>query len=133
MDQSRACYLWTYAIAPDHNILSLPEAQALVRHAWAFYRPTEAAPVVLASMSEKYAKGLRYSLHLPVWARTKTIILHEAAHSLSLDDQNQSLDDGYLGHGPLFMRSVIDLYAMFLGLDRNQLGETAREHGLIIS
>ncbi len=133
MDQSRACYLWTYAIAPDHNIISLPEAQALVRHVWNFYRPMEVTPVVWDSMSERYAKGLRYALHLPLWARTKTIILHEVAHSLSLDDQNQSLDDGYLGHGPLYMKSVIDLYAMFLGLDRDHLRDIASKYELVIS
>lgn len=73
------------------------------------------------------ARGGYHYLKLPVWARTKGVILHELAHNLSYRD-------GWCdAHGPWFMRYFIDLVARFLGQNKSALLKSAKAAGLKVA
>jgi hypothetical protein len=134
IEQNAPCYVWGETLFPRaaEPVMSIDEAQALVRHVWFFYRPGTIAPMVKPSRKDKYATGYRYAIHLPMWARIKPIVLHEVAHSLSFDDTGQLIDPAYSGHGPLYMRLLIDLYAMFMGGSRTEMLDVAGKLGVLV-
>lgn len=74
-----------------------------------------------------FARGGWRSINLPLWARTKPVILHELAHNLSARDY---IDDG---HGPWYMRYFIDLVARFLGADKSAMLKSAKAAGLKVA
>ena len=136
-DQSEEVYRWTYDLFPmaEQPIMTLADAQYLVQHVWFFYRGADPAPLVvdIPNRSES-ATGSRWAIRLPTWARRKPLILHEVAHSLSIDgDSNRCIHDDYNYHGPLYVALVMDLYSMFLGTSRDHMRERADYFGVSIA
>lgn len=62
----------------------------------------------------RWARGGGARITLPMWARTKPVILHEMAHCLV---------GGGVGHNWPFCRAYIDLVAMFIGKPQAKLLE----------
>src|SRR5262245_65586651 len=70
-----------------------------------------AVPRVKDGRGTRIARGGLYRINLPRWARTKPVMLHEIAHSLTVD----RLDEGV--HGRTFARNFLALVQHFLGRD----------------
>ena len=107
---------------------SLEEARAWLEPIW----KAERARVGLAGLAmpdiERPHRGQRRALAytkshritLPVWTRSRWMILHEAAHLLTPGDQ----------HGPRFVGELIGLAARHLDLDAAELMARADEFGV---
>ncbi len=120
--QDQRVYDWTADLFPiaEQPMISMDEAQALVRHVWSFYRADEAAPLV-EGLADPHANASSRNgkIAVPRWGQNKAIVLHEAAHLLCDE-----------GHGPEYVKLVMDLYAMFMGVDRDYMMERAAYHQL---
>lgn len=64
--------------------------------------------------------GSDHVIKLPLWARSRWVILHEMAHRLTPGAQ----------HGPRFVGALIGLAARWLDCDANHLMLLADEHGV---
>jgi len=57
----------------------------------------------------RWAKGGRYFISLPKWARTKLVILHELAHSFTIRRYSNAK------HGPEFCHVFLNVVRMMMG------------------
>jgi hypothetical protein len=133
LEQNDPVFAWTYDLFQEsQQRMTLDEAQALVQHVWFFYRPGTIAPLVKAK-ADGQAQAGRYIVELPRWAQTKYVVLHEVAHSISMDDDGYFVDKGYAEHGPLYVTLVMDLYSMFMGVGRQHMLERAAHFGVVVA
>lgn len=132
MNQTEQCYRWTYDLFPDlfDQIITIPDAQALVQQIW-FYHGKDRAPIVRGTHS-RFAIGLRHSIRLPDQGRVKPLVLHEVSHSLGFND-DETVIEGWEGHGPQYMKTLIDLYAVFSGLNRDHMLDRADHFSLLVA
>jgi len=82
------------------------------------------APEVLRpswGQTNALAHPSQHKITLPVWARTKWVVLHEAAHLLNR---------GHESHGPRFVGILMGLASRHLGYDAAQLMRVADEMGV---
>lgn len=86
----------------EHGMLSPKFAVPGPGHCWIQKRGME----ISDGRGCRFARGGGRHLILPVWARTKPVILHEMAHCLVGSSQ---------GHNWPFCRAYIDLVSMFIG------------------
>ncbi|MDW9478958.1 hypothetical protein GOB57_09720 [Sinorhizobium meliloti] len=70
----------------------------------------------------------RWEIILAEWGRAALPVLHETAHLATYE----AVLRGENGHGPSFARMAIELYAAFLGIDRDYLVRTAVKCGVIV-
>jgi putative metallohydrolase (TIGR04338 family) len=69
------------------------------------------------------ACGGTWHVSLPVYFRSKPIILHELAHTLTIHQQELPI------HGWLFCRAYLDLVSTFIGADaKKKLKASFRDH-----
>ena len=68
----------------------------------------------------RWARGGSWKITLPVWARTRPVMLHEAAHSIAVQ---RGVSDR---HGPIFVRIYLDLLVRHLHLSADELLRSAR-------
>lgn len=109
-----------YAEVPNSVVqpLALSECEKYLSRV---LRKAGAAPVVVADgRGSPNAKGSSWRIQLPTFARTRPIMLHEAAHSIAAQ---RGVDDR---HGPNFARIYIDLLARHLHLPAGELLKSAR-------
>jgi len=110
--QRTAVYRWESAIKkrwPELDTrLPLDECRNLIKKVWADYRPGENPPELADGRGTRTAYGSRWRINLPVWARTKLVVLHEIAHSL--------LSPQLPFHGREFARLVLELWRHYAGL-----------------
>jgi len=112
--QRSALYAWERALIgmPDRTReMTLDECAALVARVWSEYRPGDEPPRITDGRGARIARGARYSLKLPRWARRPGTVLHETAHSLMPRD-------GEAAHGPEFATLLLDLLTRYVGIDR---------------
>ena len=70
-----------------------------------------------------FARGGSRGVTLPVWARSKPIVLHELAHTLTFHEKQVG------PHGWLFCRAFLDLVGTFIGADaKKELKASFRAH-----
>jgi hypothetical protein len=96
--------------------LQLDACRALVGEAYRLMLgPAASPPLVTDGRGRRHACGSRQVIKLPRWARTRAIVLHEAAHGFADD-----------AHGPQFVRAYVELLIGIAALDRLQLYTTLR-------
>lgn len=111
--QRKAVYAWEDAVKKAYpgaaKEISLDECKALVAEVWTDYRPGERPPEVSDGRGTRLAKGGRWRINLPRWARSKIVVLHETAHSL-----RRNLDEPW--HGREFATLLLDLWEHYAGI-----------------
>lgn len=82
--------------------------------------------VVLADYPRVSAcyRALTHTITLPAWARQKSVVLHETAHSM---------DSALESHGPVFMRKYIDLLVQYDVFTEHELIDSAAHYNLRIA
>lgn len=114
--QRSACYAWEKKVGEDFpeakRIMTLDECKALVERVWDDYHPGKKPPHVKDGRGTRKARGSRWEINLPQWARYPLIVLHEVAHSL------QEIQPW---HGLEFARLVMDLWCHYLDLPKVQV------------
>lgn len=78
-----------------------------------------------------FAWGRANCISLPSWAKNKMTVVHEMAHVVFF----QKMKDyhKYAGHGPEYIRLLLNMYAKYLGKDLEELERSARLAGLVYS
>jgi putative metallohydrolase (TIGR04338 family) len=106
------------AVWPKRETMSLGECKALVRRVWASQRARESWPKAWV-MERPQAKpkhhgratgGLFY-IHLPRWAQTPHVVLHELAHTIS----RRQFGFEPPAHGWEFCSVYLRLVLLFMG------------------
>jgi len=111
--QRSAVYLWENLIRQQYpesdGVLALDQCKELVARVWCDYRPGHQPPTVHDGRGTRKARGGRWEINLPVWARRRLIVLHEIAHSLQT---------GGPWHGPHFATLALDLWEHYARVPR---------------
>jgi hypothetical protein len=131
--QSQAVYAWSNELFLNPVAVSLGESQQLVDRVWANSRPGN-PPVVKDGRGSSSARASRRTIHLPKGTRLKYLLLHELAHSLSIDDTGYHfIDEGFDGHGPNFARLLLDLWVKYANQNETACLALAKTYGVQIS
>ena len=107
--------------------LPLARCRVLVEQAYRWFEapapdPAWAPPLVTDGRGRRHACGSRAAIKLPLWARTRAVVLHECAHGMA-DDQ----------HGPGFVAVYVLLLQRFAGLDHAHLLSTLAASGVKVA
>jgi len=91
--QRKAVYRWEDFIADKYPHLEYPmtflECRDMIDKVWLDYRGSEVTPPTLNDgRGTSWARGGRWKISLPVWARKMTVVLHEITHSLLPNDRH---------------------------------------------
>lgn len=109
---------------------SVEECSTFVKKVWGsawtkkHFRRAYAFPVpwIKDGRGTTWARGSLHHLSLPLWARTKPVMLHEIAHSLTIASETPA-------HGPRFAACFLALVRHFLGAEKAALFKAAfRKH-----
>lgn len=125
--QRQKVYNWEnsfFSYGPGNDYvkrMTLDECKALIKKI--FRRNT---PCVKDGRGTRYPRGGRWKINLPVWSRKNWIVLHECAHAKC--DFNHEYDN----HGPLFMRTYVELLHKHLSIPYSEIIPHARERGVKI-
>ena len=89
--QRNAVYRWEDFITNEYPHLEDPmtylECHDMIAKVWLDYRgATSTPPELKDGRGTSWARGGRWKINLPVWARNMSVVLHEIAHSLIPDD-----------------------------------------------
>lgn len=101
----------------DDPALTFCECGGLIHRLWPLYVPRLPPPRVTDGRGRRTACGGRRAIKLPVFARTRIIVLHELAHAI-VDQYTYTRRNLPPFHGGLFMRVFIDLLVRFSKIDR---------------
>jgi len=112
--QRGAVYKWERAVKARwpsccDEPMTLDECKELVRKVWSDYRPGETPPEVKDGRGTRIARGGRWTINLPVWARRAWVVLHETAHSLDIDRHCPA-------HGRVFATLFLEMLAHYAGV-----------------
>lgn len=120
MSRADLVYQWTEHLYPHARQvrLSLDDTKDVIRWAWSMFRTDDPPKLVQG----RYSRTNGVIIELPYQAQTLPIILHEVAHALVLDADDDP-------HGEQFILMLIKLYESYL--PSNRLMESAREYGLV--
>ena len=112
-NQRTAVYRWEDVVKKQFpevvEPMTLDECKALVQQVWNDYRPDAEPPTVYDGRGRRRASGSRWRIMLPVWARTKLVVLHEIGHSLQKSEP---------WHSPEFARLCLELWVHYASLPR---------------
>jgi hypothetical protein len=123
--QRSRVYLWEREVVGfDKNSLSMEECAALIARICKQFG--HRVPIIGDGRGRRHAGAEAGVIYLPLWSRCPEIVAHEMAHVLV----ERSVRDR---HGPLFMRTFIEILARILKFDRSFLVRSAREWGLRIA
>ena len=127
-DQQRSkVYKWeqtTFGSAQHTEELSLKECERIARRVQAAYGLNHRPLRVCDGRGFKRAVAYIDSIYLPKWARNRVVILHELAHWLCKNDWHREHDS----HGPIFVRTFLELLDWFGIMPMNELRSTAVAH-----
>lgn len=103
--QRSALYRWEDRVARElspalNRKLTLEECEELIARVWDDYRTGTGPPRVKDGRGTTAARGSRWTINLPRWARTPRVVLHEVAHALGPEGA---------AHGPEFARLHLEL------------------------
>jgi hypothetical protein len=123
--QRSRVYQWEFTWRPFSPRLSLEECQEFVDHVYKkLHRPN---PPRVFRRGKTHAHANNKEISLPDWARCKSVIVHELAHSIACQDRKGD------GHGPVFMRYYLNLSARFLKMNKSELYQSAKKAGIKIA
>lgn len=151
--QQRKVYEWEWACirpldptaANAASRLSLDECQQIVGHAFCEFAPDASPPAVNSphTSQRKSRDGpacfrrdgrllpldpsVQHAIILPDWARTSSVVLHEAAHALTF----ALVEEEFEGHGPEFTATALALWRCYLpGFDFEKARMQGMAHGI---
>lgn len=133
-EQQRLVYKWEshWNIVSNQCDWTLDQCKRFVSHVWKAYFGSNAKPPQVASgRGQVLAGGGRSEITLPLWARNRSIILHELAHGIL--EQAYGSCYNHEGHGPEFVRMEIELFIEYSAYTRTTLLRTAREMGVKVA
>lgn len=130
--QKSKVYNWgyTYGGRERRGDLTLDQCEQLVKDAYAHYGLVWSGRIK-DGRGTTWARGGTTVINLPLWARAKVIVLHEAAHGI-----HQRLSAGLeeqAAHGPEFARVLLELIAHFKVAKAPEARARARELGVKVS
>lgn len=110
--QRQAVYDWQSELSARYlrlieDLPTLQECAALIAQVWDDYRPGSNYPLLADGRGTRLARGSRWKISLPAWARTRKTVLHEIAHSLTTDGP---------AHGREFARLLMELFERYAGV-----------------
>jgi hypothetical protein len=127
--QRSRVYRWEALHVFPHAGERLPLAQCrvLVEQAYRWFEapgpdPAWTPPLVTDGRGRRHACGSRAAIKLPLWARTRAVVLHECAHGMAEDQ-----------HGPGFVAVYVLLLQRFAGLDHAHLLATLAASGVKVA
>jgi hypothetical protein len=109
----------------NHDRLTLDQCQAMIRQVFIAYGLSP--PRVTDGRGRRSACGGAGRIAIPHFSRTRVIVLHESAHALL------ARMGRYDAHGPLFVRTYIELLVGFDGWSRGALERSAAERGIDVA
>lgn len=125
-DQQRSkVYKWeqtTFGSAHHTEELSLKECERIARRVQAAYVLSHRRLRVCDGRGFRRAVAYPDSIYLPKWARNRVVLLHELAHWML--KQVGTCDS----HGPIFVRTFLELLDWFGIMPMNELRSTAVAH-----
>ena len=124
--QRKKVYDWAHSLTDYYKAdLTLSECDDLIHKAlvWWFRNNDVLKVLVKDGRGTRMARGGYNSINLPVWARSRHVVLHEVAHTI-VDRTIGNFTDG--GHGPYFVRVFIELLGHFLKYNRADLTRSAK-------
>ena len=81
------------------------------------------------------ARGGPSIINLPRWARHEVVVLHECAHSITIQKYcpNETAGEyqSLAAHGPEFVGIFLELLVKHTSLDRNSLKQSLDERGIL--
>lgn len=101
----------------DDEAMTLAECVAFVREVWEAEGRQGPPPKVKDGRGRRRAASFGGAIALPRWARHAGVVLHELAHEMCPGDK----------HGPVFVRTYIDLAVRHMGEDADLLEAAAKE------
>jgi len=114
--QRSAVYRWEDRVVREFDpgsrrdgSLPLADCDDLVREVWEDYGLRN-PPRVTDGRGRRNACGGNGRIRLPIWARSRAIVLHETAHSLLA---RKGMRHSIAAHGPEFARLLLDLLARY--------------------
>lgn len=134
-NQRSACYAWERRAVNEFgrkfylpDFATLDECDAFMRPIWRKERgrvglAKQRAPELSRNLwgQRRATAGADHVIKLPLWARSRWVILHEMAHRLTPHDE---------AHGPRFVGVLIGLACRWLDYDANELMALADEMGV---
>lgn len=130
--QRKRVYAWEHSYIHQidfvDSILSFSEIPAFVHKVWDDYG-LEKPPVVNTLNPRKVKIGgmaQRHVIWFPKDGQWKTIVLHELAHSMTMDWDNFPPPDSC--HGPTWIGLYIDLLEKYIGLNKFEMYSKASEY-----
>lgn len=102
--------------------LSLKECERIARRVQAAYGLSQRRLRVCDGRGFRHAVAYPDSIYLPKWARNRIVLLHELAHWML---KQIGICDS---HGPLFVRTFLELLDWFGIMPMNELRSTAVAH-----
>lgn len=130
--QRSKVYRWErrWVLGWDGPEMTLDECRALVERVLKAFGG-RSFPRIADGRGTRIARGSRYRISLPRWARRRPIVLHEVAHALLPRGISMLGGFGVIpGHGPEFVRLFIELLVRYNGEDRRELCRLARKESL---
>jgi len=122
-EEALMVYLWEdFSEWFSRNDMPLVKCKKLIKKAR--YRYNRPNIRVGAGKGISYAWGNEFGIELPRTTRSKTYVLHEAAHSIV---------GGLQGHNSIWLRVYIDLLCTYMGLSKRGLFKSARESNLQVA
>lgn len=98
------------------------QCESFIERAIHYVKPDQKCPPLQFTGSARRAHGAHWIIQLPIWGRTKAVILHECAHALQ--------PSGTEWHGAEFTGIFIALVHKFLGQPVAALRDSALKAGL---
>ncbi len=110
--QRQAVYDWQNELVNLYPRLAerletLQECTALIAQVWNDYRPGSDLPLLTDGRGTSIARGSRWRISLPMWARTRKTVLHEIAHSMTTERP---------AHGRAYARLLMELFERYAGV-----------------
>lgn len=124
--QRSAVYRWearVWSRQQRGNKLTLDECRALIQKAWDTYVGAHVdPPAVTDGRARRSACASRWRIAIPRYFRNGPVVLHEAAHAI-MHYWEIRTETEFAGHGPEFVRLMMELWVHFLGADPDHLYE----------
>jgi len=121
VNRAQSVYRWTEQLYPHRfqPILPIHQAEEIIKHVCLAY--SKDIPKLITGYHSRTNGKI---IELPHQARTLPIILHELAHVIVMENDDDP-------HGTNFMKIISELYVAFLPRSREEIYAEARIFGLI--
>ena len=113
----------------NDKVLDNTSCVELIIKACALYQ-IKAPSVSFPARVRQNARGGRYKISLPGWARKSSVVLHEASHTICASFYAYGT---VASHGPEFVKVLADLLVHFHVTPRSELKKSLRTHKIKVA